>query len=347
MTASAAADKSKQFALVLGGGGVTGIAWETGILKGLRDAGFDVETRADLFVGTSAGSVVATGLSADESDLDAMFALQARPWDASELQASAAIWKLAVGMIRAWRPLGTTQQRNARLGAEALRATVPLSDEARMAIIRARLPNIADWPQRRRLAITAVDCDSGALVKFTNHDSDESRVPLLDAVAASCAIPLLVRPQRIGDRHLMDGGMESPTNALLARGYERVLILAVAPAFGEFLPPLSGEVAALHAAGSHVIVIVPDKSSRKALFPNPADSRRRQAAALAGQAQGAREAARVLRELDKSIDEVRQEVAAARLRRRWFAVALLVAVVATTAVAGGRWWKVDWITNKQ
>lgn len=57
------------YALALGGGGVTGIAWETGLLKGLRDAGLDL-TGADLIVGTSAGSVVgaqmATGVSLDE-----------------------------------------------------------------------------------------------------------------------------------------------------------------------------------------------------------------------------------------------------------------------------------------
>src|SRR6185437_2240482 len=45
-------------ALVLGGGGVAGIAWELGILLGLRDAGVDV-TDADRIVGTSAGAAVA------------------------------------------------------------------------------------------------------------------------------------------------------------------------------------------------------------------------------------------------------------------------------------------------
>ncbi|MFB7333661.1 patatin-like phospholipase family protein [Streptomyces adustus] len=46
-------------ALVLGGGGVTGIAWELGVLQALQEeAGADL-TGADLVVGTSAGSVVA------------------------------------------------------------------------------------------------------------------------------------------------------------------------------------------------------------------------------------------------------------------------------------------------
>ena len=52
--------------LALGGGGVTGIAWETGLLLGLQDLGVDV-TVADTVVGTSAGSVVGaqvtTGIS--------------------------------------------------------------------------------------------------------------------------------------------------------------------------------------------------------------------------------------------------------------------------------------------
>src|SRR2546429_3036499 len=56
-------------ALVLGGGGVTGVAWELGVLAGLTDAGIDLSA-ADLYVGSSAGSVVATmvtsGISLDE-----------------------------------------------------------------------------------------------------------------------------------------------------------------------------------------------------------------------------------------------------------------------------------------
>lgn len=45
-------------ALVLGGGGVAGIAWMTGLLAGLAEAGQDV-TGADVIIGTSAGAAVA------------------------------------------------------------------------------------------------------------------------------------------------------------------------------------------------------------------------------------------------------------------------------------------------
>ncbi len=51
-----------QRALVLGGGGVTGVAWEIGLLAGLADRGIQLEV-ADLLVGTSAGAVVGAQLA--------------------------------------------------------------------------------------------------------------------------------------------------------------------------------------------------------------------------------------------------------------------------------------------
>ena len=52
--------------LVLGGGGVAGIAWETGVLFGLAEAGADV-TAADVVIGTSAGSTVAAQVTSGTS----------------------------------------------------------------------------------------------------------------------------------------------------------------------------------------------------------------------------------------------------------------------------------------
>ena len=42
---------------MLGGGGVTGVAWEIGVLAGLAARGVRLSA-ADLLIGTSAGSVV-------------------------------------------------------------------------------------------------------------------------------------------------------------------------------------------------------------------------------------------------------------------------------------------------
>ena len=66
-------------ALVLGGGGVTGIAWELGILKGLADAGVDL-TSADLVVGTSAGSVVGAQITTGRT-IDDLYKTQLEPAD--------------------------------------------------------------------------------------------------------------------------------------------------------------------------------------------------------------------------------------------------------------------------
>src|SRR5258707_945184 len=49
-------------ALVLGGGGSAGNAWEIGVIAGLFDAGLDV-TKADLIIGTSAGSTAAAQIT--------------------------------------------------------------------------------------------------------------------------------------------------------------------------------------------------------------------------------------------------------------------------------------------
>ena len=68
---------ARRFALVLSGGGPVGVAWETGVLKGLRDGGADL-THPDLFVGTSAGAIVSAQLATGH-DLDELFARQLQP----------------------------------------------------------------------------------------------------------------------------------------------------------------------------------------------------------------------------------------------------------------------------
>src|SRR3954470_24085989 len=66
-------------ALVLGGGGSTGNAWEIGVIAGLFDAGLDV-TDADLIVGTSAGSTAAAQItSAHPTELFAAILSAASP----------------------------------------------------------------------------------------------------------------------------------------------------------------------------------------------------------------------------------------------------------------------------
>src|SRR5260370_24876044 len=64
-------------ALVLGGGGVAGVAWELVILMGLYDTGVDVRG-ADIIIGTSAGSVVSAQITSG-TDLESLFNAQLTP----------------------------------------------------------------------------------------------------------------------------------------------------------------------------------------------------------------------------------------------------------------------------
>jgi NTE family protein len=89
--------------------------------------------------------------------------------------------------------------RRRRVGAFA-RAASTVPEAKRRAVIAARLP-AADWPQRD-LRIPAVDAVTGEVVIFTR----DSGVTLVDAVAASCAVPGIWPPATIGDRRYVDGG---------------------------------------------------------------------------------------------------------------------------------------------
>jgi NTE family protein len=104
--------------LVLGGGGVTGVAWELGVLKGLRDNGVDLTT-AHTVIGTSAGSVVGAQITS-VVDLDDLFAEQTKPAHSeigADFGAGTMLKLVALMMIPA-----SGRGRRARIGRAARRA---------------------------------------------------------------------------------------------------------------------------------------------------------------------------------------------------------------------------------
>jgi len=114
-----------------------------------------------------------------------------------------------------------------------------------------------------------------------------SGVSLVDAVSASCAVPGIWPPVIIAGHRYMDGGVRSATNADLAHGYDRILILNPLGANANFLgASLDAEVAALEREGSQVLVIAADDASNAAIGLNPLDPEARRPSALAGRAQG-------------------------------------------------------------
>jgi NTE family protein len=260
-------------ALVLGGGGVTGIAWETGILHGLAEAGADL-TEADLFVGTSAGSVVATQLAGGVPLAD-LYAGQLLPPD-GEIPARLTAWMMVRYALSYVMP-GTAAAKRARLGRAAVQARTA-SEASRLEVFEHRL-SIQDWPERA-LKVTAVDTADG---KFVAFDRD-SGVPLVKAVASSCAVPLVWPPVTIGGRRYMDGGMRSVANVDLAAGYSRVVVVAPLTRAASAAATPGAQAARL---GVPSIVVSPDKAALAAIGPNLLDPARRRPAAEAGRAQSA------------------------------------------------------------
>lgn len=262
---------------MLGGGGITGIAWELGLLAGLAERGV-VLTDADLIVGTSAGSVVGAQI-ATGVDVEERYTAQLAPADGEVAAAlgRGTLLRYALAMILG---RGDAQRVRARFGALALRTrTVPESE--RIAVIGQRLP-VHEWPERA-LRVTAVDAHTGEFVVFDR----DSGVPLVEAVAASCAVPGVWPPITAGGRRLIDGGMRSATNADLAAGCERVVVLAPSPQGFGTLTGAAAQVEALRAAGSQVALISPDADAVRAIGRNVLDPTKRAAAARAGRVQAA------------------------------------------------------------
>ncbi|MBV1850209.1 patatin-like phospholipase family protein [Catellatospora sp. NEAU-YM18] len=264
----------KSRALVLGGGGITGIAWELGILAGLAEAGLDLG-QADVLIGTSAGSVVAS-LIADRTPIEERYATQLE--DPVNEVADRLSTRMLLGY--GWAMLWSRQpeQYRARLGALAI-ANARMTPDERRAVIASRLPDL-DWPDRP-LKITASDAHTGEFVVFDR----DSGVPLLDAVTASCAVPGVWPPAQINGRSYIDGGMRSATNADLATGYERVVIVAPVTVGGGLVSSASRHATDLRAAGAQVSLVSPDKAARSAIGRNMLDPARRAMSARAGRAQ--------------------------------------------------------------
>lgn len=256
-------------ALVLGGGGIAGIAWELGILTGLAEAGVDL-TGADVVVGTSAGSVVGAQVTGDIPLAD-LYATQLEPPDAELGGRMSRV--AALRLVPPYALPGSGRTKLARVGRVARRMHAPGSVD-REAVIRSRLP-VHTWPERD-LRVTAVDAVSGRFTVFTR----DSGVDLVAAVAASCAVPTVWPPVDVAGRLYMDGGMRSTANVDVAREAQRLVVLAP-------LPRSISSKASIRAQVERVAprawsVITPDAESLAAFGRNLLDPATRAAAAEAG-----------------------------------------------------------------
>ncbi|OBJ78181.1 patatin-like phospholipase family protein [Mycobacterium colombiense] len=280
-------------ALVLAGGGIAGIAWETGVLRGIADespALARLVVESDVLVGTSAGSAVAAQLSSGHT-LDELFDRQVAESSAEidsgvDVETITELFLTALGEPYE-ETLDRTRQQMQRIGAVAL-ATETVPAPVRREVIARRLPS-HDWPDSE-LRLTAIDVETGELTVFDR----ESDVDLVDAVAASCAVPGAWPPVTIAGRHYMDGGVASSVNLVVAADCTTAVVL-VPSGIDAPSPFGAGPAAEVSAFPGTAFAVFADADSLAAFGPNALDPGCRIPSALAGRDQGRREAAAIAR----------------------------------------------------
>jgi NTE family protein len=283
-------------ALVLGGGGPVGVAWESGLLAGMAEKGLDLST-GDFVLGTSAGSFVGAQLAlgrppAQLAAPDLAGSVPAPPGSGAPPDLTTLITK----MLEAASGKRPAEEVRAEIGAWALQSPA-MSEEEFIQRFAPSLGGAADgaWPTKS-YACTAVDAADGSFVIWNN----QSGIGLARAVASSCAVPGIYPPISFRGHRYIDGGMRSATNADLAKGYGVVIVVAVTvrampSAIADvFRRRFDAELEALRDSGSRVEVIVPDERSCAEFGVNLMDHGRRQPSAQAGLEQGRNEAARLL-----------------------------------------------------
>jgi NTE family protein len=227
--------------LVLGGGGIVGMAYHGAVLAGLQAAtGWDPRD-AEIVVGTSAGAASGAELRAGVA--------------AEDMAARRAGTRLSPEGERRLRRLGPPPQtppQTIAVDVERARAAfkrllwrstaLPGSVRPGVLLSAAMSPGTLSaawltrqsewlngghgWPERAFWPC-AVDMDSGERVVFGRVGAPDATPG--DAVAASCAIPGVNAPVAIGDRLYVDGGGFSPTNADVLAGLGLDLVVVVSP----------------------------------------------------------------------------------------------------------------------
>lgn len=281
-------------ALVLGGGGPVGIAWEVGLLAGLAEAGVDLTT-ADQIVGTSAGSVVGARLALGEPLTGLLDAGAAQIDEAGGTEAATvdpeAMMAIGMAMFEAWTGTRPADEVVRQLG--DLSASAQTIDEQVFVDLLSGTQVGDAWPDHD-YRCTAADIETGEFVVW----SSDSGVPLNRAVASSCAVPGVYPPITIDGRRYMDGGVHSGTNAHLVAEADVVVIISVIsgliPPMAELLgKDLNEEVEALRAGGSTVEVVELDQPTVELVAGNLMAFHNSQAVGASGMAQAAAEAERL------------------------------------------------------
>ena len=287
--------------LVLGGGGVVGQAYHSGVLAVLEhDFGWDPRT-ADMIVGTSAGSITGTllrlGVSAE--DLAAWTVKAPLSGDDVVLRQMA---EASIPELAPFRPLelprrplrlpgrhmvtrALTRPLQFRPMAAGMALMAPGRHDILEQLAALRELERPEWPEPD-LWICAVRRRDGRRVVFGRPGSPEA--PIHRAVGASCAVPGYFAPVQIGRHSYVDGGVHSPTNAAVLRGQGLDIVVVIAPMSGPagwqpgFFPAarryserlLQREVRALQAEGIRTVVFSPGPGEQQVMGTDMMSRRR-------------------------------------------------------------------------
>ena len=275
--------------LVLGGGGITGASYHLAALLAINMATGWHPNDAEVIVGTSAGSFVASTVRAGDLRIDSIV----RPHEGREQVAerinkqvyqrqrpAGVVRWVRRGLLPGLRKPGVTML----LGSPALHHAAGIADwvEDQTGEISGR------WPDRATV-IVAFDIASNSRVAFGTQDAPD--VSLKDAVAASSAVPVIFSPYEIDGRYYVDGGVASGTHADLVLGNPEPLdlVLVLAPMAAEEAregarfyegvfdrvgrTALADEVVAIEAAWpeADILVLRPSPMVLEVMRPNPMD----------------------------------------------------------------------------
>lgn len=283
-------------ALVLGGGGPVGIAWEAGLVAGLEAEGVYLG-QADRVLGTSAGSFVGAQVASGRpamalyeaqialGEKDAAERAAGKPASAERMPKPDLMPLVALFM----KPLAegeTPEDRRREMGALALRSET-ITEQAFIEGFGRTLADLA-WPDS--FGCTAVDALTGAFRVWGKADG----VSLAAAVASSCSVPGIFPPITIEGRRYVDGGVRSATCIDLVKGARRVVAIAVVGRLGREMQmaKIEPELEALKPEGE-ALLITPDEASLDVFGMNMMEAKDRAGIARAGFAQGRNEAARI------------------------------------------------------
>jgi NTE family protein len=243
----------------------------TGVLAGVEDAsGVDFRS-VEAYVGTSAGSIVATHLVAGKSPRrPSDMAVGGEPETARDgdgLLRTAARWGWA-----ATAPLAPVASAVAAPGGALARAAL-LARAPSDGRPHARLHDDIERSGARfdgRLRVCCVDKRSGRRVVFGAPGAPPAGVA--DAVTASCAIPWVFAPVRINGREYVDGGVWSVTNLDAAPAGRDTHVLCLDPTAAlrrpirqVFRVAIAVELQILRARGARVRHVGPDDAAAAAM----------------------------------------------------------------------------------